>query len=127
MNGYVQDINGPTFLTLNCTKSIPQLRKAIPSINSLPLIVLPFPPSPAYNTSVVSLPPLNWEPQATQLCLESFLLMNIVSFPSWVRYSRFSQIPIDNLGTDSAATCYDILLARHLQKNRAILWSNETL
>ena len=59
--------------------------------------------------------------------MDFFLRINVVSFPLWFSYSRFSQIPISNLETNVAVTCYDILLSKHHQKSPAILWSNETL
>ena len=77
---YSQAKKGSTFLIVNTTKPLPILRKAIPSVNEFPLVQLPFPPGPAHNQSY-PLPALNWEQLATQLCLEAYLYMGVISFP----------------------------------------------
>eukprot|EP00559_Dactyliosolen_fragilissimus_P002000 CAMPEP_0184866268 /NCGR_PEP_ID=MMETSP0580-20130426/21602_1 /TAXON_ID=1118495 /ORGANISM="Dactyliosolen fragilissimus" /LENGTH=2479 /DNA_ID=CAMNT_0027365857 /DNA_START=100 /DNA_END=7536 /DNA_ORIENTATION=+ len=126
LNTYVQGNNGPTFLLLNCSKTTSQLRKTIPNCNSFPLVNLPFPPGPAHNPSLSTLPALNWEPVASQYCLEAYLYMSVVSYPTRIKYSRYGNIPIGNLGVDATIMSYDVIFSRLLQKNRALLWANTT-
>ena len=120
LNMYSQGNNGPTFLLVNSSKHVSQLRKFIPSFNSYPLIQLP---GPTDSTSS-SLPPLNWEPYAVQLCYEAYLHLCAVSLPKRLLYSRFSNVPIGNLGLDADITSYDIGLSRLLLKNRALSWAS---
>lgn len=124
LSSYLQAKNGPTFLLMNSTKPLPILRKSVPSISDFPNIALPFPPG----VNISNLPALNWEPTATQYCMEAFLHVSMVSFPKSVLYSRFGNIPIGNLGGDVCESLYDVLFGRSLQKNRQLLWaSNERM
>lgn len=125
INSYAKSNNGPTFLLLNSSKPLQQLRRAVPSCNSFPVVPLPFPPGPAHNPSIRTLPALNWEPAAVQLCLESYFFMSAVSFPRRVSYARYGQIPIGNLGSDEALALYDVSFGRQLVKSRALTWASE--
>ena len=124
LNTYSQANNGPTLLLLNSTKSVPQLRKRVPSCNSYPLIVLPSPPGPAHNASTTSLPSLNWEKESVQLCFEAYIYMGAVSLQKQIEHARYAKVPLGNLGTDALITTYDVMFARVLQKNRALLWAS---
>ena len=123
INSYAKSNNGPTFLILNSSRPSLQLRRSIPALNSLPTILLPFPPGPDHNPSMSSLPALNWEQPSVQLCLEAYLYMGIVSFPKRVSHSRYGNLPVSNLGDEENFTLYDVGFARMLQKNRALLWA----
>ena len=59
-----------------------------------------------------------------QLCFEAFLYAGAVSFAKHVEYARYSRVPIGNLGPDAIVTSYDVMFARILQKNRALLWAS---
>ena len=122
LNTYSQGNNGPTFLLLNCTKQVSQFRKSVPSCNLFPLIQLPTSPGVSRNAS--SLPSLNWEPHAVQLCFEAYFYMGTSSLPQRLAYARFSNIPIGNLGLDADVTTYDVSLSRLLVKNRALTWAS---
>jgi DNA polymerase epsilon subunit 1 len=124
INAYVKSNNGPTFLLLNSSRPSLQLRRYMPALNSLPTILLPFPPGPDHNPSMSSLPALNWEQPSVQLCLEAYLYMGIVSFPKRVSHSRYGNLPVGNLGDEENFALYDVGLARMLQKNRALLWAS---
>jgi len=78
LTNYSQEKRGPSFLLVNTTKPLSILRKAVPMCNEIPLISLPFPPGFAQNQI---LPSLNWEPVASQLCMEAYLYMGIISYP----------------------------------------------
>ena len=125
LNSYSQGNHGPTLLMTNVTKPLPQLRKAVPSCSSFPLVTMPFPPGPQHNPSLSSRPALNWEPLAVQLCLEAYLYNGVISFPKRVMASRYGNVPIGNLGRDETVTLYDVSYGRLLQKSRAVLWANE--
>ena len=125
LKAYLQSNNGPTFLLVNSTKPQTQLRKLVPSCNAFPFVPLSFPPGPAHNPNSSVLPSLNWEPTAVQLCLEAYLHMGVVSYPKRVASSRFSQVPIGNLGKDENTSMFDVLYARSLAKSRAVLWASD--
>mmetsp|Transcript_13585 Transcript_13585/g.18994 ORF Transcript_13585/g.18994 Transcript_13585/m.18994 type:complete len:851 (+) Transcript_13585:39-2591(+) len=124
LNSYAAKNHGPTFLLLNSSKPLQQLRRAIPGFNAFPVVTLPFPPGPAHNPSLSTLPALNWEPTAVQLCMEAFFYMGAVSYPKRVSYARYGQLPIGNLGRDEAVTLYDVSFSRQLQKTRTISWAS---
>ncbi len=124
LNTYSQANKGPTLLLVNSIKSVSQLRKGVPSCNSYPLVVLPSPPGPQHGASNNSVPSLNWEKESVQLCFEAFLYMGAVSYTKYVEHARYAKIPIGNLGTDAIITTYDVMFARILQKNRALLWAS---
>ena len=121
LNSYSQANNGPTLLLLNSTKSSSQIRKRLPSSNSYPLIVLPSPLGQTQSAST-SLLSLNWEKESIQHCFEAYLYVNAESLEKQIEYSRYAKVPVGNLGTDAIITAYDVMLARVLQKNRALLW-----
>lgn len=116
--------SGPTFMIVNSSRPTMHLRRLMPSLNSMPVVTLPFPPGSDHDPSNSTLPSLNWEQPIVQLCFEAFLHMSVVSFPKRVRCSRYGNIPIGNLGGDEHFTLYDISLSRMLQKNRAISWAS---
>jgi DNA polymerase epsilon subunit 1 len=127
LNTYLKSNNGPTFLLVNSSKPTVQLRGSIPMMNSLPVVYLPFPPGPEHNPSISTLPALNWEQPAVQLCLEAYFYMGIISFPKRVSYSRYGNLPVGNLGEEENYTLYDVGLARMLKKNRAVSWAAQLL
>lgn len=124
LKSYLQSNNGPTILLANTTKPQPQFRKLVQSCNSFPFVQLAYPPGPSHNPSSSSLPALNWEPTAVQLCLEAYLHMGVVSYPKRIASARFSQVPIGNLASDENSTIFDVFYARNLSKSRAILWAS---
>ena len=123
LNKYLQSNNGPTLLMSNTAR--PDLRKLVPTCNSFPMVPLAFPPGPAHDPSVSSLPALNWEPTAVQLCLEAYIHAGAVSFPRRVSCARFSRVPLGNLGRDENASMFDVLYARNLTRSRAALWASD--
>ncbi|KAL7551487.1 hypothetical protein ACHAWF_014678 [Thalassiosira exigua] len=125
LKSYLQSNNGPTVILSNTARPQPQFRRLVPSCNSFPLVPLEFPPGPAHDPSASTLPALNWEPTAVQLCLEAYLHMGTVSYPRRMASARFAQIPAGNLGRDENATMFDVLYARSLSRSRAVLWANE--
>eukprot|EP00980_Cylindrotheca_fusiformis_P026149 scaffold15472_cov117-Cylindrotheca_fusiformis.AAC.13 len=125
LNAYLKSSSGPSLLLVNSSKPTVQLRRTIATMNSLPVVSLPFPPGPEHNPSITTLPALNWEQPAVQLCLEAYFYMGIISFPKRVSYSRYGNLPIGNLGEEANYTLYDIGLARMLKKNRAISWASQ--
>jgi DNA polymerase epsilon subunit 1 len=126
INSYSKSSNGPTFLLLNSSRPALQLRRYMPTLNSLPVIPMPFPPGPDHNPSTSTLPALNWEQPAVQLCLEAYLFMGVVSFPKRVSYARYGNMPLGNLGDDEHFMLYDVSLSRMLRKNRALSWASPT-
>lgn len=115
---------GPTFIFLNSSKEQKQLRRKMTSFNLLPVVSMPFPPGPAHNPAVASLPALNWETPLIQLSLEAYLFMVVISFPKRVSYARYGQIPLGNLGIDENITLFDTGMSRLLQKNAALSWAS---
>jgi DNA polymerase epsilon subunit 1 len=75
---------------------------------------------------MVTLPALNWEQPAMQLCMEAYFFMGAVSFPKRAMYARYGRVPIGNLGQDESVALYDIGFARQLAKSRSLLWASET-
>lgn len=121
---HLKSNNGPTFMLVNSSRPSTYLRRFIPTLNSLPVISLPFPPGPEHNPVTSTLPALNWEQPIVQLCLEAYLYMNIVSFPRRVGYARYGNVPIGNFGGEENFTLYDLSLSRMLNKNRAVSWAS---
>ncbi len=124
ITSFMKSANGPIFLLLNSNRPVPILRNRIPSLNSVPVIYLPFPPGPDHSPSMSTLPALNWEQPAVQLCLEAYLYMGVVSFPKRVSYARYGSLPLGNLGEDVDFTLYEVGIARMLQRNRALSWAS---
>jgi DNA polymerase epsilon subunit 1 len=120
----VKSSTGPAFLLLNSSKEQRQLRRIMTSFNSCPVLSMPFPPGPAHNPAIASLPALNWEQPLIQLSLEAYLFMVVISFPKRVSYARYGQIPLGNLGTDENITLFDAGMTRLLQKNSALSWAS---
>eukprot|EP00529_Nitzschia_sp_RCC80_P002741 CAMPEP_0113444100 /NCGR_PEP_ID=MMETSP0014_2-20120614/2493_1 /TAXON_ID=2857 /ORGANISM="Nitzschia sp." /LENGTH=1934 /DNA_ID=CAMNT_0000335103 /DNA_START=203 /DNA_END=6003 /DNA_ORIENTATION=- /assembly_acc=CAM_ASM_000159 len=116
--------SGPTFMVVNSSKPINHLRRAIPQLNNMPVVSLPFPPGPDHNPNNSTLPALNWEQPMVQLSFEACLHMAVVSFPRRVNCSRYGNVPIGNLGEDEHFTLYNVGLSRMLQKNRAVSWAS---
>jgi DNA polymerase epsilon subunit 1 len=126
MNSYSKSNHGPTLLVLNSNKPVVQLRRHLSSFRSFPVVPVPFPPGPDHNPSMSTLPALQWEQQAVQLCLEAFFYMGVVSFPKRVAFARYGNLPVGNLGEDENLTLYDVGLSRMLQKNRALSWASRS-
>jgi len=124
MSSYSKSSHGPTFILLNSNKPKMQLRRYMSIFASFPVVTMPFPPGPAHNPSISTLPALNWEQPAVQLCLEAYLFVVVISFPKRVSYSRYGQVPLGNLGVDENAALYDTSLSRLIQKNRALSWAS---
>jgi DNA polymerase epsilon subunit 1 len=118
--------NGPTFILLNSNCSQMHLRRFMSTVGSLPVIPLPFPPGPAHNPNVSTLPALGWEQPAVQLGLEAYLFAMVISYPKRVSYSRYGHVPLGNLSQDENVTLYDVCLSRTIQKNRALSWASIT-
>jgi DNA polymerase epsilon subunit 1 len=121
LNTYSQGNNGPTLLLINSTKSMLQIRKRVPGCNSYPIVQLPSPPGVDNSASIQ---PLDWEKESVQICFEAYLYMGAESFDKHVNHARYAKVPIGNLGTDAIITSYDVMLARVLQKNRALMWTS---
>ena len=124
LTSYSKSNNGPTFLVLDSNKPMFQLRRHMFSLNSVPVIPVPCPPGPDHHPSMSTLPALQWEQRAVQLCLEAYLYMNVVSFPKRVSYARYGNLPVGNLGDDENFALYDLGLSRMLQKNRSLSWGS---
>ena len=121
LNTYSQGNNGPTLLLINSTKTISQIRKRVPSCNSYPVIQLPSPPGLEHSVLTQS---LDWEKESVQKCFEAYLYMGADSFERHIHHARYAKVPLGNLGTDPVIASYDVMLARVLQKNRALLWTS---
>jgi DNA polymerase epsilon subunit 1 len=122
---FTKSANGPAFVMLNSNRPVSLLRNRVASLNSVPVISLPFPPGPDHSPSMSTLPALNWEQPAVQLCLEAYLYMGVVSFPKRVSYARYGNLPLGNLGDDVDFTLYEVGMARILQRNRALSWASQ--
>ena len=123
-NSYSKANNGPTFVLVNSAKPMQNLRRAIPSLNSFPVISLPYPPGPAHYPGTMSLPALNWESAAVSLCMEAYFYMGAVSFGKRTSSARYGHIPLGNLGQDESISLYDVGLSRQLLKSRALSWAS---
>jgi DNA polymerase epsilon subunit 1 len=124
ISSYAKTNNGATFILLNSSRPPMQLRRYMSTFASFPVVSMPFPPGPAHNPSLWTLPSLNWEQPAVQLCLEAYLFMAVVAYPKRVSYSRYGQVPLGNLGDDENVALYDVSLARMIKKNRALSWAS---
>lgn len=123
-HSYSKANNGPTFVLVNSAKPIQNLRRAIPSLNSFPVVSLPFPPGPAHYPGTMSLPALNWESAAVSLCMEAYFYMGAVSFGKRTTSARYGHVPLGNLGQDESISLYDVGLSRQLMKSRALSWAS---
>lgn len=124
LSGHSKGNSGPTIVVVNSSKPVLQLRRHVSAFSSFPVLQMPFPPGPAHNPSMSTLPALNWEQPAVHLCVEAYLYMNVVSYPNRVSYARYGQIPLGNLGTDENLALYDVCLSRFIQKNRTLSWAS---
>ena len=124
INAYSRGNNGPALVFLNSSKPALHLRRYMSTLNSFPVIPMPFPPGPAHNASMSTLPALNWEQPAIHLCLEAYLYMNVVSWPNRISYARYGQLPIGNFGEDENLALYDVSLSRMIAKNRTLSWGS---
>jgi DNA polymerase epsilon subunit 1 len=115
--------NGPTFILLNTSRPVSNIRRYMSVFSSFPVVSMAFPPGPAHDPNQSSLPSLNWEAPAVQLSLEAYLFMTIISFPKRVSYCRYGQVPLGNLGQDENNMVFDVSLSRSIFKNRALSWA----
>jgi DNA polymerase epsilon subunit 1 len=121
---HLKSNGGPTFMLLNSSKPTSHLRRYMPSLNALPVILLPFPPGNDHNPATWTLPSLNWEQQLAQLCFEAYLYMGVVSYPKRVQCARYGNLPVGNFGEEENFILYDVSFSRLLQKNRSISWAS---
>jgi len=121
---FARSSNNSCVLVANTNRPLPVLRNRVPALNNLPVVPLPFPPGPDHSPSMATLPALNWELSAVQLCYEAYLYMGVVSYPKRVAFARYGNLPIGNLGEDVDFTIYEVSLARTLQRNRALSWAS---
>jgi DNA polymerase epsilon subunit 1 len=117
---------GATVILLNSSRPTNHLRRYMSTFSSHPVLSAAFPPGPAHDPKLNTLPSLNWEQPAAQLSFEAYLFMTVISFPKRVAYCRYGHVPLGNLGEDEKSVVYDVSLARLLQKNRALSWANQT-
>lgn len=117
---------GATFILLNSSRLASHLRRFMSCFSSFPVVSMAFPPGPAHDPSLSTLPSLNWEQPAIQLSLEAYLFMVVISFPKRVSYCRYGHVPLGNLGEDENTLVYDVLLLRLIQKNRTLSWASLT-
>jgi len=118
--------HGATLILLNSSRPTSQLRRYMSTFGSFPVISVSFPPGPAHDPNLSTLPSLNWERPAVQLSLEAYLFLTVVSYPKRVSYCRYGQVPLGNLGTNENTTLYEMSLSRLVQKNRALSWASLT-
>ena len=124
ISSYSKSSHGPAFILLNSSRPQMQLRRYMSTFASFPVVPMPFPPGPAHNPSLWTLPSLNWEQPAVQLCLEAYLFMAVVAYPKRVSYARYGQVPLGNLGDDENVALYDVSLSRMIKKNRTLSWAS---
>jgi DNA polymerase epsilon subunit 1 len=117
---------GAAFILLNSSRPTSYLRRFMSVFSSFPVLSMAFPPGPAHDPSLSTLPSLNWEQPAVQLSFEAYLFMVVISFPKRVSYCRYGLVPLGNLGEDENTLVYDVSLARLIQKNRALSWASLT-
>ena len=115
--------NGPTFILLNSSRPVSNIRRYMSIFSSFAVVPMAFPPGPAHDPTQSSLPSLNWEAPAVQLSLEAYLFMTIIAFPKRVSYCRYGQVPLGNLGQDENNMVFDVSLSRLIFKNRALSWA----
>lgn len=126
INSSTKSSQGSTLLLLNSSRSKTHLQRHMSTFGSFPVVSMAFPPGPAHDHTMSTLPSLNWEQPALQLSLEAYLFMVLVSFPKRVSYSRYGHVPLGNLGEDENTMVFDVSLSRLIQKNRAISWASLT-
>jgi len=126
INSQFKSSQGATFILLNSNRPSSQLRRYMSTFASFPVISMAFPPGPAHDPNLSTLPALGWEQPAVQLSLEAYLFMVVVSYPKRASYCRYGHVPVGNLGADENTTVYDVSLSRLIQKNRALSWASLT-
>lgn len=117
---------GASIILLNSSRPTSHLRRFMSVFTTFPVLSMSFPPGPAHDPSLSTLPSLNWEQPAVQLSLEAYLFMVVISFPMRVSYCRYGRVPLGNLGADENTLVYDVSLSRLIQKNRALSWASLT-
>lgn len=115
---------GATLILLNSSRPTSYLRRYMSTFSLFPVISMPFPPGPAHDPDLSTLPSLNWEQPLAQLSLEAFLFLVVISFPKRVSYCRYGHVPLGNLGKEENTIVYEISLSRLIQKNRALSWAS---
>ena len=124
ITSFARSSSNSCILVANTNRPLPVLRNRVPALNNVPVVPLPFPPGPDHGPSMATLPALNWELPAVQLCFEAYLYMGVVSYPKRVAFARYGNLPVGNLGEDVDFTLYEVSLARTLQRNRALSWAS---
>jgi DNA polymerase epsilon subunit 1 len=119
--------SGPSLILLSSSRPAVSLRRYMSTFGSLPVVSMNFPPGPSHNPDISTLPALNWEQPAVQLCFEAYLFMYIIAFPKRVSYARYGRVPLGNLGDDENMAVYDVNFSRLIGKNRAVSWANPGL
>lgn len=96
-----------------------QWRHILPALHDFPLAVMPP------NTLDNYYPAVGWQMFAAERMMQRYLI-----FPRWfddrLNCSRYSCIPICNLGNDALTTMMDVLFARQLTHNRHLLWASDS-
>lgn len=92
-----------------------QLCHDIPIFNDYPIITLRSDPSDN------ELPPLGWQGFVAKQLVTQYLALG-----AWIYHlialSRYGNVPLCNLEKDDPRYLIDIAYARHLQKNKVVLW-----
>lgn len=117
---------GATLILLNSSSPTSQLRRHMSTFGLFPVICVSFPPGPAHDPNLSTLPSLDWERPLVQLSLEAYLFLMVVSYPKRVSYCRYGQVPLGNLDRNENTTLFEVSLSRLIQKNRALSWASLT-
>ena len=96
-----------------------QWRRSMAALQEFPLLLMPF------NSEDGMYPALGWQVFLSARMIQRFLLLPQF-FLDRLHSSRFSEIPVCNLGRDAPTTMIDVLFARQLRHNRHLLWASET-
>ena len=116
LKSYIQEKNGPTFLITKTSKSFAEVKSSMSSVTSFPVV--------SFTDDTAALSALSWEKAAASAAIASYLNMGALDFPRRLAASRYSNIPLCNLGEREAEVMYDVFFARQLKKVRSLTWAN---
>lgn len=116
---YQQGRHGPTVIIVESATALPLLRRQVPLLNDLPVVMMPS------NADDSRYPALGWQSFSAQRMVQRFLLM-----PGWLQNrllaARYAHLPLGNIGHDSPRMMADVFFSRLLKHNRHVLWASES-
>ena len=119
LSSYKDEKRGATLIALQSNLVESEFLQNVPALNGFPIIKLNVQEKPGlFNV-------LDWQKVAARHMISHYMNLNTIVM-NMLEQSRYLQMPIGNLPSDSALFACDLFYARHLCKNNHILWCSHT-